>query len=152
MSLPYVCNFMVVYMLLGLTMRIRVVQQYQMNRYFHFRFLILYDLLYCAQFIPNIYRSRSYIVIYSYVQKGLRQGASLWQLLFVLEFNQKASYLYSILENALDSNETKTQSKTVHPAKEGCLFKACNNYSAKEPIQVSSDTSLFYYDFMMIVQ
>lgn len=46
--------------------------------------------------------------IYSYVQKGLRQGASLWQLLFVLEFNQKASYLYSILENALDSNETKT--------------------------------------------
>lgn len=57
--------------------------------------------------VAKLYTDISFLVPMC-VKKGLRQRASLWQLLFVLEFNQKASYLYSILENALDSNETKT--------------------------------------------
>lgn len=154
MSLPYVCNFMVVYMLLGLTMRIRVVQQYQMNRYFHLSFLILYDLLYCAQFIPNnsLYTSRSYIqtsvflfpCVYrkGYVKERVSGNCSLYLSLIKKLLNCIA--FWKTLQIVM---KQRSRVKRSIPPK-----KTCNNYSAKEPIQVSSDTSLFYYDFMMIVQ
>lgn len=148
MSLPYVCNFIVVYMLLGLTMRIRVVQQYQMNRYFHFRFLILYDLLYCAQFIPNIYRSQSYIQLYiamyrkGYVKERVSGNCSLY-----LSLIKKLLICIAFWKTLQIVMKQRSRVKRSIPPK-----KTCNTYSAKEPIQVSSDTSLFYYDFMMIVQ
>lgn len=152
MSLPYVCNFMVVYMLLGLAMRIRVVQQYQTNRYFHFRFLILYDLLYCAQFIPNIYRSRSYIQLNiamyrkGYVKERVSGNCSLY-----LSLIKKLLICIAFWKTRQIVMKQRSRVKRSIPPKKS-LFKTCNTYSAKEPIQVSSDTSLFYYDFMMIVQ
>lgn len=146
----------------------RIVQQ-QRKGYLLLRFLIFVNcvcsvvrnMTYCTvhnsyQIVPftaceAIYACICFLVAMC-VQEGLRQGESLWQLLFVLEFYQKASYLYSILENVMDSNGVKIQSKTVHPAKRECLFKTCNNYSAKEAIQDFIDTSLFYYDFRTRVQ
>lgn len=127
MSLPYVCNFMVVYMLLGLTMRIRVVQQYQTNRYFHFRFLILYDLLYCAQFIPNIYRSRSYIQLYiamyrkGYVKERVSGNCSLY-----LSLIKKLLNCIAFWKTRQIVMKQRSRVKRSIPPK-----KTCNNYSAK---------------------
>lgn len=136
MSLPYVCNFIVVYMLLGLTMRIRVVQQYQMNRYFHFRFLILYDLLYCAQIFTGREAIQIYIAMYrkGYVKERVSGNCSLY-----LSLIKKLLICIAFWKTLQIVMKQRSRVKRSIPPK-----KTCNTYSAKEPIQVSSDTSLFY--------
>lgn len=131
----------------------RIVQQ-QRNGYFLLRFLYnlcklyllcgpLYDLLYCAQFIPNnsLHSLRRYIHVSVFLlpcvyRKGYAKervsGSCYLYLSFIKKLLICIAFRKTLYQQIVLGLRSRVK-RSIQPKRE-CLFKTCNNYNAKEPI------------------